>query len=112
MRISDWSSDVCSSDLGNEALAGFRQRRLDHRMPAAGDVETGGVGKVGATPVVAHRMVGERGGDVDSRENVAARGDRLARSEEHTAELQSLMRISHVGIRFNKQKNYPQQQLH
>src|SRR3546814_7815254 len=36
MRISDWSSDVCSSDLGPEALVGERlidQRR--HRFPRA-----------------------------------------------------------------------------
>src|SRR3546814_16218339 len=30
MRISDWSSDVCSSDLGEEAL------HLGHRITAAG----------------------------------------------------------------------------
>src|SRR3546814_3220212 len=31
MRISDWSSDVCSSDLGS--LAAFAQRRLDEPFP-------------------------------------------------------------------------------
>src|SRR3546814_6406070 len=34
MRISDWSSDVCSSDLaalGDEAHAALRHRRLDDR---------------------------------------------------------------------------------
>src|SRR3546814_15650172 len=31
MRISDWSSDVCSSDLGaDEAFAGYRRHRFHH----------------------------------------------------------------------------------
>src|SRR3546814_12240043 len=41
-------------------------------------VEAWRVGDIGAAPIVAHRTVGERGGDVDAREHVAARGDRLA----------------------------------
>src|SRR3546814_14255397 len=36
MRISDWSSDVCSSDLLNEMQA--RIARLDIRSPTAGVV--------------------------------------------------------------------------
>src|SRR3546814_1903251 len=33
MRISDWSSDVCSSDLLDGSLAAFAQRRLDEPFP-------------------------------------------------------------------------------
>src|SRR3546814_9179309 len=36
MRISDWSSDVCSSDLSQqpEATFGFRRQRLDLHLAA------------------------------------------------------------------------------
>src|SRR3546814_6574735 len=34
MRISDWSSDVCSSDLVGEAAEGDRPARLLHRCDA------------------------------------------------------------------------------
>src|SRR3546814_3226244 len=72
MRISDWSSDVCSSDLQPEwephESPGHRRRRL-HRL--------------GGHPPSHPRS---RGGGVERRQ---------ARSEEHTSELQSLMRISY-----------------
>src|SRR3546814_20149264 len=32
MRISDWSSDVCSSDLGHRLLADVRHLRRGHRL--------------------------------------------------------------------------------
>src|SRR3546814_8088414 len=44
MRISDWSSDVCSSDLPfprvllEEALLGYPARTADERKRAAGDI--------------------------------------------------------------------------
>src|SRR3546814_2588654 len=70
MRISDWSSDVCSSDLEN-------------RMRV-------------------HELISERRDDAlqamvlaNDAEPDAAAGDPL-RSEEHTSELQSLMRISYA----------------
>src|SRR3546814_16735790 len=90
------------------ALARCGGRRLDDGMAAAADVEAGLVGKVGTAPIMAHRMVGERRGDVDACEYVARRGDRLAatdRSEEHTSELQSLMRISYAVFCLKKKKN-------
>src|SRR3546814_14088428 len=51
MRISDWSSDVCSSDLLAETQA--RNGRLDIRAPAAGlvltrDVEPGQIVSAGS----------------------------------------------------------------
>src|SRR3546814_15974699 len=52
MRISDWSSDVCSSDLAAAAHAergvefeeGRRQQRLDVEVDADGRVQVGVVG--------------------------------------------------------------------
>src|SRR3546814_15630867 len=43
MRISDWSSDVCSSDLGWKGLEGFRSRPLRRsRTPWLGQGQTAG----------------------------------------------------------------------
>src|SRR3546814_1479197 len=119
MRISDWSSDVCSSDLdfvrqfvgvlifrfesgllGGERLNGrlFLERQIDRR---AGDLAE--------TP---HRVIREADRHLDP--SPALGGDRLGlglqllgdeaiekpdvlqpRSEEHTSELQSLLRNSY-----------------
>src|SRR3546814_10839957 len=81
MRISDWSSDVCSSDLG----LGLVACRLQRRAPVE-QMGIGGQRGFGFFEGTQHRAVdfGER---------------RLAvslRSEEHTSELQSLMRISYA----------------
>src|SRR3546814_7790840 len=115
MRISDWSSDVCSSDLltgagrehaGNQleqgrfagavgtddaqrfALAQRKRHVVQHlhhtprRSPAQHIPQ-----RVRAVTAMAdHRVAFAQAGD---------RQQRLARSEEHTSELQSLMRISY-----------------
>src|SRR3546814_3540052 len=135
MRISDWSSDVCSSDLcatqraarevggvGDDRLAhpngvgdaevaalvfhrhhaAGERRRLEEVVEAeeVGEAEIilggpvairiegdGGVALVGGRPVV------------EDGETVAAlQLDLHARSEEHTSELQSLMRTSYAGF--------------
>src|SRR3546814_10656736 len=97
MRISDWSSDVCSSDLDAErADAVLREREADQPAP----VRRHEVDRVGG-----HHL---RGDDeialvlailvVDEDEHAAVL--RLVddlfgageRSEEHTSELQSLLR--------------------
>src|SRR3546814_9884053 len=96
MRISDWSSDVCSSDLlaGAAALAGRRRQLPAGRARAAGLPRAAPAGP-------AHRRRpgdGHRGAAVDSRiEPLRRRARRRARrSEEHKSELQSLMRISYA----------------
>src|SRR3546814_7939017 len=112
MRISDWSSDVCSSDLVSEAEAMlFRERSgLDaDRVHAVGNgIDTGYF-----DPAQPFEAVG-RGdgplavftGQMDYRPNIDAvrwfaadilpqvRGRHPTRSEEHTSELKSLMSIS------------------
>src|SRR3546814_1302212 len=114
MRISDWSSDVCSSDLLADAGEG---RGVAARV--AGEI----VVEIGVRVEVEdrHRAVASRRG-LDEREGhrmVAAEGERnvsiLAhigdvpadhrRSEEHTSELQSLMRISYAVFCLKK-KNH------
>src|SRR3546814_4411014 len=117
LRISDWSSDVCSSDLyepinlshrawvqpppcpprragcgcsrrrpcdgekGHEAEASFRHPSYARARPGgAGFRECRGAGEIAPRP---------------ARTAAQAEEDR-ARSEEHTSELQSLMRISYA----------------
>src|SRR3546814_9359420 len=92
MRISDWSSDVCSSDLGLFVEAAATHEILDVRLH---------VGVVHEHTGVVHAEGGERGRDVelDAIDLAVAdvgRGEHPARSEEHTSELQSLMRISYA----------------
>src|SRR3546814_7436404 len=120
MRISGWSSDVCSSDLGAfvlEAAEGgpfHRDRRrivgIDLDQPAEPvrlvrlpvDVEA----VVEAAPGIAMR--GDAIPRVIARLGVAGEIVRLlplySRSEEHTSELQSLMRTSYAVFCLKKQK--------
>src|SRR3546814_9183443 len=107
MRISDWSSDVCSSDLksqsydatfeyyfkgGYVAIAGY-YRDITNRVITSAAVEM-----YDGDPyaVSRPRNVGQatlKGVELSSQ-----------RSEEHTSELQSLMRISYAVFCLKKKK--------
>src|SRR3546814_4275771 len=107
MRISDWSSDVCSSDLlqaGLDHAGGRRVRLVQQRREQAGHRLSEGLGK----PESLERRLADEGKRpdtaahgwqvADSRQHIRQSrpaGDRR-RSEEHTSELQSLMRISYA----------------
>src|SRR3546814_9517442 len=101
MRISDWSSDVCSSDLvfgaGPRQLLGQMLRRRD---PARGGEIRADQQRCGVAHRQ-HRLVGIQEG-ADQPLGVRVLRQRLGavlavgRSEEHTSELQSLMRISYA----------------
>src|SRR3546814_3936880 len=97
MRISDWSSDVCSSDLGlRQPFEQFRQqpqqeRRVQPRLLIQ-HVGSEHIDDAAATEIDAHEVV-----EIERRlaeEMLGAIG--FERSEEHTSELQSLMRISYA----------------
>src|SRR3546814_6207636 len=144
MRISDWSSDVCSSDLlGLGAVVGGELARLFGDVGRVADVgrqvaqaaceldalgdrdalrQRGGVvagdGQRLQPAVVVLRLVlvaqgggvavaGVRGGDHGLADvpGLVAAGDLELRSEEHTSELQSLMRISYAVFCLKKKKN-------
>src|SRR3546814_3734455 len=106
MRISDWSSDVCSSDLWEVfLLAGeqedfpleTRRRRVATLFLPAQDlpvqVVRSRIGLFQRLLGAARIIVGQ--GDVDLA-GIGMHCDPLRpRSEEHTSELQSLMRISY-----------------
>src|SRR3546814_4456238 len=105
MRISDWSSDVCSSDLLNSEQNG-RQRCTEnggHASRGARDEQRLALCRTQAETLGEQRPDGSAGhNDRPFRtERTAAadgngRGQGLQRSEEHTSELQSLMRISYA----------------
>src|SRR3546814_4728421 len=95
MRISDWSSDVCSSDLATAGAGRAVPRRTGcgQRRAAVG----AGDGRVlGADAAVCGpaRAAGGRRGTADGGHHCRRRG--VASSEEHTSELQSLMRIPYA----------------
>src|SRR3546814_3199566 len=106
MRISDWSSDVCSSDLvifAQPVLDRSRFPRL-HRERDADALHPRRAllrperGKIGADAgaAVDHVRLIERAHPLEHRELIAQPAVDEHRSEEHTSELQSLMRISYA----------------
>src|SRR3546814_7977891 len=118
MRISDWSSDVCSSDLEDrgsqitfsglgqdaplEAKEGWDpdrakrtalQKTLQAALPGL-SINLGGTTSIDVTRAGVDKGYGLK---------------RLSRSEEHTSELQSLMRISYAVFCLKKKtKKAPQ----
>src|SRR3546814_3362434 len=111
MRISDWSSDVCSSDLRagvarehaqqshqgvervERAAFQFRHRR-DHVAAGGGDR------RIAAAGMAKQQAVEREGPGV----GIVGRRIQARRSEEHTSELQSLMRISYAVFCLKKKK--------
>src|SRR3546814_1637616 len=106
MRISDWSSDVCSSDLyvDCERHAGeLAQGLLAPDGPGSGESSTpAGCQRVaGRQDAVARCLERWARGRPDRRHS---HGGGTGRSEEHTSELQSLMRISYAVFCLKKKK--------
>src|SRR3546814_1160962 len=133
MRISDWSSDVCSSDLSHSRFqevpfdeAG--EWRVMHVWAVAN--QKGGVGKT-TTAAALGGLLADRSArtllvDMDPHGSLTTylgfdadaagagvyalfracvdEGQAAARSEEHTSELQSLMRISDAVICLKKKR--------
>src|SRR3546814_10536373 len=139
MRISDWSSDVCSSDLNSRHPLSARVSRVEH--PCGDQVQrqcyqcgadrqfaqhgrvcnrdwrmaSGAKRSVWPLPCRLKRGDGMMGmvykwkpqGAPDSRHlpRMVQESDRQIRSEEHTSEIQSLMRISYDVFCLQKQKS-------
>src|SRR3546814_4973713 len=121
MRISDWSSDVCSSDLSyvyilfedGTDLYWARSRVLEYLNQAQANLPEGATSTLGpdATGVgwIYEYALVDRTGRHDLAElrslqdwflrfelKTVSGVAEVARSEEHTSELQSLMRISYA----------------
>src|SRR3546814_3195145 len=116
MRISDWSSDVCSSDLfGAENVANRHLVVKEEARPINGAPRL----IVGSKPVDGGyfiftpnelRQARERTACIDAfvRPFIGAKeflNGGTRRSEEHTSELQSLMRSSYAVFCLKKKKN-------
>src|SRR3546814_2953558 len=117
MRISDWSSDVCSSDLqGEPQFSGCLGLKLDFRRAIFTSQSCNHLlgrhnladhtDALSASPYVPPRFdlqLFSRSevelGRITSRQIVGVR------SEEHTSELQSLMRISYAVFCLKKKTN-------
>src|SRR3546814_4096460 len=102
MRISDWSSDVCSSDLQSSAVdVKFAAADVADLAKRFGVADASGAAFViwTTTPwtLPANQAVAANA-ELDYALVDFARAGRvvIARSEEHTSELQSLMRISYA----------------
>src|SRR3546814_9062364 len=117
MRISDWSSDVCSSDLARRKIVALRRQS---RRP--GEAERGlarpqyhlDAAQNGMSRAMIQSLLIANRGEIACRIIRAARemGIRTVavysdadRSEEHTSDLQSLMRISYAVFCLNKKKH-------
>src|SRR3546814_2157401 len=146
MRISDWSSDVCSSDLvghrggkADQAAAPHRQfeaavgvldglgdgglrRRRDQRRCYQADGQGASERRRLEIGFAVHLIYPQPELRSSCRRGSRARPDRSARppgdprwmvhirpcrSEEHTSELQSLMRISYAVFCLKKKKHLP-----
>src|SRR3546814_9253147 len=100
MRISDWSSDVCSSDLCPQLLD---SSSYAHQIPTRRCPEIPAPDPYHAWP--------QRFLDAARHCRMAQNAHWLIRSEEHTSELQSLMRISYAVFCLKKKKNHSQNKL-
>src|SRR3546814_6675436 len=115
MRISDWSSDVCSSDLRiGELSRGYATDRKG-LLPSASRRRRDLESRDGIEEVTQARLiVGGKRGRAEHRDRrrdvlhpllALLRGhDNFGRSEEHTSELQSIMRNSYAVFCLKKKK--------
>src|SRR3546814_1425302 len=93
MRISDWSSDVCSSDLHSAPSCQRGECGIESPRSTASPLAMSN-----STPPSLRCARQPCGASLSARQLAnAGRPSRIAmRSEEHTSELQSLMRISYA----------------
>src|SRR3546814_8616674 len=106
MRISDWSSDVCSSDLEAITAREARGETLENRLIRIDSAKITAIetsrGEARIT-VRYHADISAITRDADGKLIAGSMSDAeqaddlwTFRSEEHTSELQSLMRISYA----------------
>src|SRR3546814_2104372 len=116
MRMSDWSSDVCSSDLakprGSRACRGRRRHRAARPIALSGPPSPGKHCGERKNRPICH---GDRSGvgalemTEEGATMTAITTPSIGRSEEHTSELQSLMRISYAVFCLKKKQKIKNQ---
>src|SRR3546814_6271044 len=102
MRISDWSSDVCSSDLGAEHRGQYIVEIMrDAARELADRLHLRRLRDLALEARFLARIL-----EAEQHRRLAqpAHPDDAHRSEEHTSELQSLMRISYAVFCLKKKK--------
>src|SRR3546814_5727040 len=114
MRISDWSSDVCSSDLTGLASANSARVRSQPRLPAPPRASVASASGNHLSAMSACTSSVSSALQTPGRESLPSTARRVAaaRTEEHTSELQSLMRSSYAVFCLNKKKEYKTNQQH
>src|SRR3546814_7625678 len=114
MRISDWSSDVCSSDLIDTAGQSGAEQNCYGEKPIERIETDEALERITSSPVriayilcvgEGHDEAAEHEKEINAEPAVAGivRKDR-GRSEEHTSELPSLMRSSYAVFCLKKKK--------
>src|SRR3546814_4394333 len=99
MRISDWSSDVCSSDLLGAGAVDHVRRDQGELGGIVGDQAVAAADQFQRQLALAGAgFAGDQHADREHFEEHAVK------SEEHTSELQSLMRISYAVFCLKKKK--------
>src|SRR3546814_2362864 len=111
MRISDWSSDVCSSDLtdqgGERARRAYRRPPVPHRRADLDPyIDQPHPRRPDRAALRSARSLSARPRRRPASRRRKDRGvaAKRVRSEEHTSELQSLMRISYAVFCLKKKK--------
>src|SRR3546814_8617607 len=108
MRSSDWSLDVCSSDLIGAVNHQQLVAGLQYRQQCAGDRRD--AGRIEHCPLRSGLHLRQRVGERPDRRcspppvEKTLMGIAHSRSEEHTSELQSLMRISYAVFCLKKKQ--------
>src|SRR3546814_1404767 len=117
MRISDWSSDVCSSDLSRRHAGALRRGDHEFRKVVAiehlhrdVDRDREVLSRAAPDAVLIQRLGDDDLGEV--ADEAVLFGDRDDRSEEHTSELQSLMRISYAVFCLKTKKDTKKKKHH
>src|SRR3546814_1625787 len=102
MRISDWSSDVCSSDLRARAPAHIALKEVEQSKQQQDDDDP-----ERCVPAEIHGEYSLQASGQASRRQGAGRPRPFGqRSEEHTSELQSLMRLSYAVFCLTQQTRH------
>src|SRR3546814_8779312 len=112
MRISDWSSDVCSSDRVSSSapnlLCARRSRAIRPSIPSSTPATMIIVIAAAQSPSIAKRTPvspEQSASKVIALGAKARNGIPPMRAEEHTSELQPLMRLSYAGFYVQKKKH-------